>query len=304
MTSMDSSRLTWPVAPWPVSDRPTIRWPNGARVAFWVAPNVEFYEISPPSNPVRAAWPRPAPDILNVTARDYGNRVGVWRCIDIFDRYGIVGSVSLNSAMCRHFPHVVDLFVERGWELLCHGDYNTRYLFGRSREDEKALIKNACAEIAEFGGRPVEGFLAPALTYTEHTFDILTELGISYTLDLFDRDEPYRLSPRYGEMVSVPYQVEINDFHALTAQGLAGEFYLRRFRNHLDRLCLEGEQSGRVVGLPLHPYIIGQPQYVWVLEEMMAYVRQRDDVWIATAGDIARHFRATTAGSRQGATQS
>ena len=49
----------------PYDRRPVIRWPDGARVAFWVAPNVEFYELDPPRNPARAAEPRPAPDVLN-----------------------------------------------------------------------------------------------------------------------------------------------------------------------------------------------------------------------------------------------
>lgn len=286
--------LDWPLSPWPRRDAAPLRWPDAARVAFWVAPNIEFYELVPPSNPVRAAWPRPTPDILNVSARDYGNRVGVWRCLEVFDAHGIRGSVSLNSAMCRHFPEVVAEFTRRDWELFCHGDYNTRYLFGRSRDEEKTLIADACAEIAAFSGRPVRGMLAPALTYTANTFDIMAELGLSYTLDLFDRDVPYRLSSRYGDLVSVPYQIELNDFHALTAQGMSGMLYLDKFRRHFDRLYAEGEHAGRVVGLPLHPYIIGLPQYIWVLDAMLAHVRQHDAVWITTADQIADCFKAQT----------
>ncbi len=60
----------------PYNKRPKIEWPNGARVAFWVAPNIEFYELEPPKNPTRAAWPRPAPDVLGYSYRDYGNRAG------------------------------------------------------------------------------------------------------------------------------------------------------------------------------------------------------------------------------------
>jgi allantoinase len=63
--------------PW--DRRPVIRWPGGARVAFWVAPNIEFYELNPPRNPARAPWARPAPDVLNYSYRDYGNRAGFWR---------------------------------------------------------------------------------------------------------------------------------------------------------------------------------------------------------------------------------
>ena len=92
--------------------RPKIRWPNGARVAFWLAPNIEFYELDPPKNPTRGAWPRPAPDVLGYSYRDYGNRVGFWRMLEAFDRCGVRGSVSLNVAMCEHHPEVIEACAE------------------------------------------------------------------------------------------------------------------------------------------------------------------------------------------------
>jgi allantoinase len=273
--------------------RPTIRWPNGARVAFWVAPNIEFYELEPPPNPVRSPWPRPTPDVLNWSWRDYGNRVGVWRCLDVFDRHDIVSSISLNSAMCTHLPEVVAAFRDRGWELFSHGIYNTQYLLGLSPDEELAAIRTSCREIEAFGGRPVEGFLAPALTYTDATLANLAKAGLSYTLDLFHDDQPCYLSPEYGRLVSVPYQVELNDFHALVASGMSPRAYLSRFKDHFDQLYDEGATSGKVVSVPLHPYVIGMPQYIWVLDEILAYVRAHDQVWITSAAAIADHFRRT-----------
>nr|MBP8088128.1 polysaccharide deacetylase [Polaromonas sp.] len=84
------------------AQRPVIKWPNGARVAFWVAPNVEFYELNPPRNPSRAPWARPAPDVLNYSYRDYGNRAGFWRMLEAMKRCNVRGSVSLNVAVCEH----------------------------------------------------------------------------------------------------------------------------------------------------------------------------------------------------------
>ena len=86
---------------WPLIDRPKIRWPNGARVAFWVCPNIEFYELNPPDGQGRPIWPRPYPDALNYSLRDYGNRSGVWRVMEALGRFGIRASVSLNAAMCE-----------------------------------------------------------------------------------------------------------------------------------------------------------------------------------------------------------
>jgi len=61
---------------WPYQDRPKIEWPNGAKIAFWVAPNIEFYELNPPENPYRKPWPQTYPAVGGYSIRDYGNRVG------------------------------------------------------------------------------------------------------------------------------------------------------------------------------------------------------------------------------------
>ena len=79
----------------PYDERPKIVWPNGARLAFWVAPNIEFYELNPPINPHRQPWPHPYPAVPGYSIRDYGNRVGHQRQMALLDKYGVRGSISL-----------------------------------------------------------------------------------------------------------------------------------------------------------------------------------------------------------------
>lgn len=74
----------------PLIDRPRIAWPNGARVAFWVSPNVEHYEYLPRFDGVRNPWPRsPYPDVQGYSSFDYGNRVGFWRMLEVLDKHRI-----------------------------------------------------------------------------------------------------------------------------------------------------------------------------------------------------------------------
>ena len=89
---------------WPYENRPKISWPGGARVAFWVAPNIEFYELDPAVNPHRAPWPKPVPDVQGYATRDYGNRVGHMRLMKVLDKYGVRGSISLSTALCDAPP--------------------------------------------------------------------------------------------------------------------------------------------------------------------------------------------------------
>ena len=111
----------------PIIERPPIRWPGGARVALWIAPNIEHYEYLPEFDGVRTAWPRmPIPDVQQYSYRDYGNRVGFWRMTDVLDKHGIRCCVSLNLAVLEHYPEIAEAMIERNYDFMSHGIYNTR----------------------------------------------------------------------------------------------------------------------------------------------------------------------------------
>ncbi len=83
-----------------ITQRPPLRWPGGARVAIWVAPNVEHYEYVARVRNVRDPYPRtPHPDVAYYATRDYGNRVGIWRMFEALDRHSIRATVSLSLAV-------------------------------------------------------------------------------------------------------------------------------------------------------------------------------------------------------------
>jgi allantoinase len=276
----------------PYLDRPKIVWPGGARLAFWCAPNIEFYELTPPPNPERAAWPRPVPDVLNYAWRDYGNRAGVWRMMETMDRHGVRGSVSLNVALCDHFPDIIAACVERQWELFSHGIYNTRYTYGMDEDQERAMIRDVKATIKKHSGQDLAGWLAPALTNTDNTIRLLAEEGVRYTLDLFHDDQPLPVRVPRGRLISLPYSLEINDFTVLHQGTATPRQYVEMVRAQFDRLYAEGARSGTVLCLPLHPFLIGQPHRIDALGEMLAHITGHAGVWVTTAREIADHFYA------------
>jgi allantoinase len=197
---------------WPYQNRPKIVWPNGAQVAFWVAPNIEFYELNPPVNPQRSAWPVPNPAVLGYSTRDYGNRVGHSRLMHLLTKYNIRGSISLSTALCQHHPEIIELCKQLNWEFFSHGIYNTRYTYGMSKAQEMEMIKDSMATIKQFTGQNCEGYLAPALSHSELTLDLFAEAGGSYTCDLFHDDQPTPIQLRSGKkFVSIPYSLEMND---------------------------------------------------------------------------------------------
>jgi allantoinase len=276
---------------WPYMNRPRIEWPGGARLAFWVAPNVEFYEIDPPSGPVKPSglW-RKSPDLLNYSVRDYGNRAGFWRMLRLFDELGVRASVSLNVAMCDHFPEIIKEMVDRDWELFSHGIYNSRYLYGMSEEQEISVIEDAKRTIHRASGQTLDGWLSPALTNTPRTMELLARCGLKYTLDLFHDDQPQPVRVNSGRFISLPYSLEVNDWTGLhTSRGTPAE-YTEMIKAQFDRLYAEGAESGTVMCLPLHPFLIGLPHRVEHLAQAIDYILGHEGVWHATGREIAAWY--------------
>ncbi len=276
---------------WPYENRPKIEWPDGARVAFWVAPNIEFYELDPAVNPHRKAWPRPVPDITGYGTRDYGNRVGHMRMMRVLDRYGVRGSISLSTALCDHHPEIIELCKERGWEFFSHGIYNTRYTYGMDEAQERAMIEDAMETIEKHTGQKCAGYLAPALTHTDITMDLFAEAGGIYTCDLFHDDQPTPVHVRGGQkFISVPYSLEMNDTIVYAVNKIEPRRYGQMIKANFDRLYEEGKESGVVMCVPLHAYQVSHPHRLAAFEEALEYITGHPDVWVTTGREIAEYY--------------
>jgi allantoinase len=271
-------------------DRPPIAWPGGKKVAVWVSPNLEYYEIDPPKNPHRASWARPHPDVVGYSHRDHANRVGHWRMADAMSRHGFPGSVSLSVALCQHHPEVVADANARGWEFFSHGIYNTRYSYGMDEAQERAIIEDSIRTVREATGQTIRGWLAPALTHTPRTLDLIADYGLDYTCDLYHDDQPMPVKTKTGDLISMPYSLEVNDHYGFFIYNMSPRDYARTLIRQFERLA--DEQSGTVMCIPLHAYLIGQPHRIAAFEEVLRHIAADDRAWITRAGEIADAWRA------------
>jgi peptidoglycan/xylan/chitin deacetylase (PgdA/CDA1 family) len=277
---------------WPYQDRPKIVWPGGKKLAFWVAPNIEYYEFDPPANPQRPGWPKPAPDVVGYSQRDWGNRVGHWRLMELLDKYGMRGSISLSTALIDHHPEIVEACVARRWEFFSHGIYNTRFSYGMDEAQERAVIEDSIQTIQRATGQRIRGYLAPALTHTERTIDLIAEYDFWYSCDLFQDDQPQPLKTKRGKLMSMPYSLEVNDVITYGAMAMSPWRYADVLKRHFDQLLEEGAESGTVMCIPLHAYLVSQSHRIRAFEDALKHVESHaGDVWITTAAEIAGHYR-------------
>jgi peptidoglycan/xylan/chitin deacetylase (PgdA/CDA1 family) len=271
----------------PITDRPRLRWPNGARVAVWVVSNVEHYEYMPPRGQPRDPWPRtPHPDVLGYGLRDYGNRVGLWRMTEVTDALEIPVTLSLNLANWLHYPEIFEASTKRGWDVMGHGLYNTRYYWNMDEAAEREAIAESVGIYHDLTGEHMRGWFSPAATWTANTPDLVAEAGISYTGDWVHDDQPTQVKVRAGSLISLPYQMDINDAMAWRHHFEAEDF-AEMVIDHFDTLWHEGADQGRVVCIALHPYISGQPHRIRALERALRHIVEHDDVWLATGAQIA-----------------
>jgi allantoinase len=276
----------------PITTRPKLVWPNGARVALWVSPNFEHYEYVPKQVRVKEPWPRtPYPDVLGYGIRDYGNRVGAWRFFEVMDRHDIRCTVSISMSVLDHYPEIFEACEERHWDYLCHGIYNTRYMWDLSEQEERDVINNCIETFHRVTGRKLAGWFGPACSFTLNSPDLVAEAGFKYCTDWYHDDQPFPMKVRTGNLITVPYSMEINDAIEYR-HATEGKYFAQMIKDNFDTLYREGADSGRVMGISLHPYMMGQPHRIKHLDEALSYILSHDGVWKTTGEEIADWYIA------------
>jgi len=277
---------------WPIVDRPPVWWPDGKRLAVYIALNIEHFEPGRPSTAITPLTAGLPVDPLNTGWRDYGLRVGIWRMIELLDRHGLRASALVNSEVLERYPQIVRAGLERGWSWVAHGVSNSRLWTGLELDQERAALTAIADELRRHTGRAPMGWLGPALTETAHTCELLAELGFSYTLDWCADDQPFPLRAGAGRrFISVPYSIEVNDITSVLSVGATGPQFGQLIIDHFDLLHEESQRRpGAVAAIGLHPFIANQTVRHRYLAQALEHICGHDDVWLTTADEIAAHY--------------
>ena len=226
----------------PSINRQRIEWPDGARIAFYVGINIEYFDIG------EAGWREPSahlPNIISHVDREYGARVGVFRVMDLLERHGMRGSVLLNSAVCEHYPEIIDEGAKRGWEWLGHGITNNRNLPSYKPEEERSIIHQVKETITAATGIAPKGWLGPGLAETFDTPDHLVAEGLEYVCDWGCDDQPLPMNVSGGKLLAMPYQQGLNDIALLSEQRYTAEQYANAICDTFDVLYRRRQAAGR-----------------------------------------------------------
>ncbi len=278
-----------------IFDRKPFSWPGGKTIAVWIVPNVEIWSFDSAADAASAPTGGGGPDVINYATGDYGIHVGLWRIANVLDEAGIKGTVALNSSVCQVYPKAIEEMKKRHWEFVGHGINNSSNLSELAAGTERQAIKGALDTIQKATGKRVSGWISPGRIETAATLDLLAELGVTYTGDWNNDDQPYRMKVKSGSMYSLPYSMIVDDTNLYSAWGFTGEQYYQSVVDQFDALSEDSLKQPRVMGLAVHPYLVGQPKSIAFFERAIQHIKQSEHVWLATGSEIVDAYRKVPA---------
>lgn len=285
---MDHDRYEWSQ----LHERGPVKWPGGARLAFWINVCVQFYPLNQRGKPfpTPGGMTMPYPDLRHFSLREYGNRVGIFRLLDACDRFGLRPSFAVNGAMVERSPYLVSVLRERGDEILAHGwDMDSLHHGGLAPEEESELIDRSLDSLQKAFGAENRGWLSPARNESPHTPDLLAERGIHWFADWVNDEMPYRFRTANGDLWAMPLSNELEDRFVLMQNLHSEESWVEQVCDACDFLLKEASVAGgRILSLNLHPWLMGQPHRIAHLEQALDYITSQPDVWSATPSEILR----------------
>ena len=291
---MDHDHYDWS----PFIKRGVLRWPESARIALSVIVNLERYEWQTPEGSFESAElsggvrPLPFPDYMRLSHRDYGHRVGIFRVLDVLEKYGIKPTVALDALSAEHYPYLVDHCLKRGCEIIGHGMSVSQMITSNmSEEQERDYIRDSVEVLKRTTGLSPAGWLGPEYGESTRTPQLLSEQGIRYVCDWANDEQPYPLKSPHGDLFALPIMLELDDVNALSDRRVPIGRYRDMLKDGFDTIYRDSAESGRLLVLNLHPWLIGQPFRIRYLDDALGHMVRRQGVWAASGSEIIDWYR-------------
>ena len=273
-------------------NRVQYEWPNGTKLAVYVAMNIEAFSYGEGKG-AAIAPPEQAMSHSIYSWRDYGNRVGFWRLMDMFDDLQIPVQHQINTAIYDECPDIPERIRSRNDEFLGHGYTNSEEQGGLSEQKEKDLITECTATITKHEGKVPAGWMSPWLSNSETTMDLLQEAGYRYVMDWTMDDQPIWIKTRGGKILSMPYPVEANDNRGIVWYRYTSSEFTDMLIDNFDEMLEQTQRDGHPLVCPisLHPFVVGRPYRIRQLRRALEHIlKYKDRIWLTRPGDICQHI--------------
>ena len=279
-----------------ITTRPDYTWPGGARLAVYVALNIEAFAFGAGKG-AAIAPPDQAQSHSIFSWRDYGNRVCIWRLFDLLDQLRIPAEAQMNTEIYDIAPDIPERLRARGDELLGHGVTNSDEQGQLGEAEERALIERVTATIERRERKRPIGWMSPWLSNSAVTMDLLQEAGYRYVMDWTMDDQPMWLRTRKGRILSMPYPIEVNDTRGIVWYRHTSAEFADMIVDQFDEMLEQSARQPLVCPISLHPFVTGRPYRIRQLRRAFEHIaRHRDRIWLTRPGEICAHVESLPAG--------
>ena len=282
----------------PITERPAFTWPEGRRLALYVAVCIEHFPYGEGGLGLSYSPGLDHPNTYNWGWREYGNRVGGFRLLEALTSVGVAPAALVNGECYEHCPQLLDAYRRAGAEFVAHGRTNGQHPNGLGEDEERAMIAGVRDTMLRAESTPPRGWMSPGANPSAHTEDLLAEAGFAYTLDWPIDDQPTWMATRSGPLLSVPYPHEVNDVPAIAMHDAGAAQFADMVVDTVDEMLEQSEQQPLVCGIVVHTFIVGHPfrlrRFRGALERIAAV---RDRLWITTPGAIADFYAREVQGA-------
>jgi len=282
--------------PWsPLPARRAVRWPGGAQLAVSVVLDlgaVEWEREDPVVPPLGGRGAAPYPDLPRMSHREFGHRVGIFRLLRILQNLDIPVTAAVDVLTVEHYSRLLEHLLPVTAEFIAAGLSASRPITSRmSEEEERHYIGESLRRLeAALPTRPA-GWTGPGRGESMRTPALLAEARLAYVADWCNDDQPYPMSGAGPDLWSFPLSWELSDLSATFLRHVTPSVYSRSVQDAVDLMCAEGDTSGRVLGLHLHPWLSGQAFRATAVENLLTKLRSDDRIWMATPGQIVEWCR-------------
>jgi allantoinase len=269
-----------------IAKRPDYSFPDGRRLAVHFCLNLEHFSFGEGLGNDYGTN-QPQPNVRSYAWRDYGNRVGAWRLLELAEAYDLPYGVLLNTALYDYCPELVAAFSARGDEIVGHGRTNSERQIDMSMAEERACLQEVSEVIERHEGKKPSGWLAPYVCQTQHTPELLKQAGYRYMMDWPIDDQPIWFRTADGPLLSIPYAHDLNDSLEVVTRRTSSQVLCENLIDQFDEMLAESARRPLVMGVVLHSFILGQPHRLRRFRSVVEHIlKHRDRVWITRPGDI------------------
>ena len=285
---MDHDHYEWSM----LQDREPIHWPGDKPLALWINLSVQHFPLSgeKPAVAPPGALTMPYPDLRHYTLRDYGNRVGIFRLLNLMAEYEAQPSLAISGALAKRYPQLLERLAQTPYEWLGHGwDMLCMHAGEVDADIEDGWIASSRAALEQFTDQSIAGWLSPGRIQTANTPELLVKNSFSYQCDWVNDELPYTFKTAEGDMTCLPSCLELDDVFVLTQNLHSEDSFAQQLIDAADLLIREGlKQGGRLLALNFHPWLVGQPHRLRTVRDILnaLLVDRSEHVWHAAPGAI------------------